>query len=402
MRKASTIKLSFVIYVLLHYVYNSVSFVEINGRRLNVLRYWMRTDLVKVSIKKPFGIDLQEVEANSNKGVYVNSIDLDSNADKTKLLKKGLLLQKVNNINVENKDFDLIMEILRNLNGVIHLIFIDKDEEKKKKIFKFDQIDPWISNKVPPYILSALLAGLNNLPREIDLRASSSQYGRRVQYERIREIVPDWLELPSGSPLFESVSVCALARIVDSDLLKKSMLGTFRIYKIKLKSTLIQTLKSEVLDFCSSEMDSNMMGLQVSNIGGYHSTTEGFANGKNQLLGEVALSAIQSIELDDYSSNNSSFNILRSFGNISSQEAWVNINSHGCYNTLHTHAGSTWSGVYYIQIPTEFSSTPYNAQLVLKLSPHESEVLKVPLKHLDLSRLNLKECVSFTPKGNSY
>jgi Putative 2OG-Fe(II) oxygenase len=72
---------------------------------------------------------------------------------------------------------------------------------------------------------------------------------------------------------------------------------------------------------------------------------------------------------------------------VDQQEAWVNLNTHGNYNTLHTHTGSTWSGIYYIKSPT-VHSTSYSGKLILKPTPHITESVSC-LDKIDLGRLRL-------------
>jgi hypothetical protein len=37
-------------------------------------------------------------------------------------------------------------------------------------------------------------------------------------------------------------------------------------------------------------------------------------------------------------------------------EGWININGRGAYNTPHDHPGWAWSGVYYVQVPSDHGS----------------------------------------------
>jgi uncharacterized protein (TIGR02466 family) len=45
---------------------------------------------------------------------------------------------------------------------------------------------------------------------------------------------------------------------------------------------------------------------------------------------------------------------------------WANVNRHGHYNTLHVHAGSHWSVVYYVATGEEEPGHPFNGKLELK------------------------------------
>ena len=71
-----------------------------NYIQLNMALKYDPNTFIKVSIKRPLGIDLEEVEANGESGVYISDLAVDGNAAKTGKLRKGLFLMEANNIDV--------------------------------------------------------------------------------------------------------------------------------------------------------------------------------------------------------------------------------------------------------------------------------------------------------------
>ena len=59
-------------------------------------------------------------------------------------------------------------------------------------------------------------------------------------------------------------------------------------------------------------------------------------------------------------------NRIRKFEDVIQQEAWLNVNAHGAYNTLHTHAGAVWS-LNSHSILSQFSLKSLSLSLVLSL-----------------------------------
>ena len=55
---------------------------------------------------------------------------------------------------------------------------------------------------------------------------------------------------------------------------------------------------------------------------------------------------------------------------IRNAEAWLNVNGHGHWNHVHHHAGSCWSGVFFIKYDNKYMS---DGDLVLKPVPHSNE-----------------------------
>jgi len=86
-------------------------------------------------------------------------------------------------------------------------------------------------------------------------------------------------------------------------------------------------------------------GLANSNIGGWHSEDGRleFCGSAGAALIERALAMTQEATarvLQDYGQAAQPFEWLMT--------AWANVNERGDFNQAHTHPGSTWSGVYYV------------------------------------------------------
>lgn len=96
-------------------------------------------------------------------------------------------------------------------------------------------------------------------------------------------------------------------------------------------------------------------GMQVSNMGGWHSTDD-FLKWGGEDIHAFSQWIVQCI-----------FNLYNSYHGGHFQEllnssgtqvkfrinAWVNVNGQGNANALHNHAGSHWSGCYYLETPED-------------------------------------------------
>lgn len=68
-------------------------------------------DVVTVEVQKPLGLGLVENEENSNSGVCIDELDAGSLLS-TGMVRKGMYLLTVNDIDVRYKDFDTILDLL--------------------------------------------------------------------------------------------------------------------------------------------------------------------------------------------------------------------------------------------------------------------------------------------------
>ena len=86
-------------------------------------------------------------------------------------------------------------------------------------------------------------------------------------------------------------------------------------------------------------------GVQATNIGGWHS-----ANGELEFLGELREPVFQRMlaMVNEATGRLAGDRGLPSIAVRWSFLAWANISEAGAFNTMHTHPGMTWSGVYYV------------------------------------------------------
>lgn len=279
----------------------------------------------------------------------------------------------------------------------------------------FDFEDPDRTEKddgkpTPTYLLSGILAGLQKLPSEKKLRGESG-FGRRIQYKSYRRIDPEWIPIlteeakdaRSISP-FESISSANIARIVDTVDDDAALLGTFRLFKFVLKSSVSKQMNLELLD--PNANGSNGAGMRVSNVGGFHGITDFFgeegATPLSRRMGQMSSEAVQIAEQHDFDAStrvekSNSKNRIRALDAYATSEAWVNVNNHGNWNSLHTHVGAAWSGIYYVQSNADSMSTSYSGNLVLKPSPHLLENLI--LDPISLGRLNVCDRSEFARRN---
>jgi uncharacterized protein (TIGR02466 family) len=99
-------------------------------------------------------------------------------------------------------------------------------------------------------------------------------------------------------------------------------------------------------------------GAQKTNVGGWHSEF-----GLLEFCGDAGKTLVRHmVEMADEATNR----VIGEYGHAPRKiewtiHAWANVNRNGDFNRIHTHPGSTWSGVYYVDIGRERSdqdSTP--------------------------------------------
>jgi ferredoxin len=89
------------------------------------------TEFISISVNRPLGIDLEEINDDNFRGVYISDFLKDGNADKALrkefLSPKGLFLVEANGIDVRNSDFDSAMSAITSKpdGDQISLKFID-------------------------------------------------------------------------------------------------------------------------------------------------------------------------------------------------------------------------------------------------------------------------------------
>lgn len=232
----------------------------------------------------------------------------------------------------------------------------------------------------PSYLLTAILAGLYELPPMHILRYQTG-WGRRVRYdpEKLVRLTPNFH--PIGTLLSIDGTTLVLEKMMlrrytyDGEKQRCSCMH-FCIYRVQLQSPemLNQALKYAALE----EQRHNPKGMDVSNAGGgWHGRPRFFEH--EERLYRVCTDVVQEIE-----NRQTSPTCLK----LEPQdiECWVNISKNGSWNRLHTHEGSVWSGVYYVD---DGNSPPnhYGGRMLLKPTAHPKE---------DTYRLSILEKERFT------
>jgi Putative 2OG-Fe(II) oxygenase len=119
-----------------------------------------------------------------------------------------------------------------------------------------------------------------------------------------------------------------------------------------------------------SEERSGHAGLEVSNAGGaFHGQPHFLAGSKSSCQKELYNIIRITLECVECLYGSSADELALEADEM---ETWVNISRHGSWNRLHTHEGSAWSGVYYVQNPALHDDS-YSGRLVLKPTTHPLE-----------------------------
>ena len=101
--------------------------------------------------------------------------------------------------------------------------------------------------------------------------------------------------------------------------------------------TLNKDLQGHILDWQSKDP-----GISVTNQGGWHSTTDMHTKEwADPLLLELQAMQVKVIENEQWTQPTK-------IGNM-----WANVNKTDASNKKHCHANASWSGVYYVKVPTE-------------------------------------------------
>lgn len=84
------------------------------------------SNFISVSVLKPLGLSLEEVEENGKRGVVVEDVN-DGNAKLCGKIYKGLFLVSANGRSMKNEDFETVLDTLRNCpeSEPVELVFID-------------------------------------------------------------------------------------------------------------------------------------------------------------------------------------------------------------------------------------------------------------------------------------
>lgn len=192
---------------------------------------------------------------------------------------------------------------------------------------------------------------------------------------------------------------CSLSRLVDLPSMDedKQLLGRLRMYRFMLLPSDAELVNKSLFEQLAS---ARLEGMDVSNAGGFHSTTDLFSYEQNALLGNLTARAVTMAEKDDYTVSSAAAtrpqmqNVVRAFQSTSESEGWINRNGHGHWNSLHTHTGCAWSGIYYARSALDASRVSHSGALLIKPSAHVSEVGFV--SDVDMCRLNAVAAASMS------
>ena len=312
----------------------------------------------------------------------------------------------------------------------------DDDDNEKDDDCYFSSIEkPERSNDVhsnddddddddlPPFLMTAILAGLYELPPLHILRYQTG-WGRRIRYDpaKLVRLQPDFRLVESSTDL--DLWRMTLTR----QFWELQQVADFDIYRIVVhQATSLNTTLQEESMRLERECP---VGLDVSNAGGaWHgnpnlldNVTVANNNGKEEEVGggggnghskpimpttmerlhRLIVSTINTIE--SHQTRPSSELLLTDARSI---ECWVNISRKGSWNRLHTHEGSSWSGVYYVASSSSSSSSSsavdddddnnnnqlkngLGGRLVLKPTPHPKED-SYHLNRAELCRLRFRK-----------
>jgi len=131
---------------------------------------------ISVSVARPLGISLEEVQENAARGVVVTEVQKEGNAKATGKVNSGLFLVKANGIDVKYKTFDEIMDIFgaTPTGEKVDLVFVDPNN-----VFKGPAEILVKQASGPPLTIKALKG--QNL-RNVLLDAKVAVYGERAKF----------------------------------------------------------------------------------------------------------------------------------------------------------------------------------------------------------------------------
>ena len=126
----------------------------------------------------------------------------------------------------------------------------------------------------------------------------------------------------------------------------------------KLSDEFLETLKKDIY-----LLRDNDTGFRLSNNKGWHSTSDLFLKKEESFRGvcSTCASSIASI-MKSYDENFNHEAIDARFA------GWINVNPKGGSNLIHSHPNSHWSGVLYIQQPSDVTG---NSGMIEFINPNQ-------------------------------
>jgi hypothetical protein len=223
-------------------------------------------------------------------------------------------------------------------------------------------------------------------------------YGRSLDYDGgYEEINQVWSTVPAVSSsvsdeMFERISYMSLDCDIGPECLYR---GSFRIYRFDLADdyALLVRASSRPSVMKEVEIEAKKNNIKISNSGGIHSLPTIFHKTNKMCTftrtAEIVEECVQRCEEHDARiSGGCSVRLMQSMRN---SEAWLNINSHGHWNEMHHHGGSTWSGVLYLQTSIDNDVMNGGGKLLCKPASHPDERNPVRFTIDEMSRLSLQK-----------
>jgi uncharacterized protein (TIGR02466 family) len=244
----------------------------------------------------------------------------------------------------------------------------DEDDESYQEVEDVEAVTVQVNDDpsvAPSYLLTAILGGLYELP-PIHILRYQTGWGRRVRYdpEKLVRLKPDFhpigtlLTIDSTTLVLEEMT---LRRYTYAEKQQFSCMQ-FCIYRVQVQSP--EKLNQALKDAALEEQRNNPNGMDVSNAGGgWHGRPRFFQHERR--LYRVCVDVIQEIEKRQTRPTRLQLE-------PQDIECWVNISKNGSWNRLHTHEGSVWSGVYYVDDGNS-PPTHYGGRMLLKPTAHPKE-----------------------------
>lgn len=204
----------------------------------------------------------------------------------------------------------------------------------------------------PAYLMRAILAGLYELPPPHILKCQLG-LGRRVRYDSVHRLPSDFVLASTG------LEVLTLTRHGLED-----MSADFDIYR--RQSVMSHSRVEKLRQIAHYEQEVHPYGLDVSNAGGAWHGPPNFLQSSDPIRQELYQMIVDTVRSIDENAETLDLE-------PEAIECWLNNSWSGSWNRLHTHEGSAWSGVFYVDVGAD-QVQEWGGRLVLKPTPHSREV----------------------------
>ena len=257
-----------------------------------------------------------------------------------------------------------------------------------------------LGEAAPDWLLRPVLGNAWDLPPEWLLKQMDGG-ALRVRYSGFRRRALEWQPpaqplRPADAAAFASHSVAMLRRRGDSrcrtgggrtaaPVGATGVAGAgaaFGIHRVELVTELAGKLNGALLHL-AREGEAKSAGVEVSNVGGWHSSqdmhlwTDGASAALTSLFARAAALAEQHERACEPGGGCASpeHAPLAPAAQLEVADAWLNISRHSNWNKLHTHEGRCWSGVYYVSAAgaADCHARAYSGALLFKPDPAAAE-----------------------------